>query len=58
MDRHRYEDAAIEAELETGRREPTVEAAKRHVLMRLVRVVLGFCVLIAGIAASLWFALR
>jgi uncharacterized protein (TIGR02611 family) len=50
MHAKRYEQAAIEAELASGAREPSDEAAKRHVLIRIARVILGFCVLIAGIA--------
>ncbi len=43
------ERAAIEAELATGAREPTREAARRHVLVRLARMAGGFLLLIAGI---------
>lgn len=46
----RLERAAIEAELETGRQEPTVHAAKVHVVWRLARIVGGSLVLLAGIA--------
>ncbi len=52
MDRDDLEEleaAAIEAELATGRREPTREAAKRHVVVRLARMAGGFLLLIAGI---------
>ena len=45
----RLEAAAIEAELETGRREETVEEAKRHILWRIGRVTLGTIVLVAGL---------
>ncbi len=44
-----FEQAAIEAEMETGAREETVEEAKRHILVRIARVAAGFMVLIAGI---------
>jgi hypothetical protein len=44
------EQAAIEAEFETGRREETVEQAKRHLLVRLGRDVLGFVLCGVGIA--------
>src|SRR5690606_20230000 len=37
-------------ELETGRREETVEEAKRHLLVRLARVVGGLVVTAIGIA--------
>lgn len=43
------EQAAIEAEFETGRHEETVEEAKRHILVRIGRVTLGVIVLIAGL---------
>jgi len=45
----RLEELAIEAELETGRREETVEEAKRHILVRIGRVILGVIVSITGI---------
>lgn len=44
-----FEDAALEAELETGRREETVEEAKRHLLFRVGRIVAGTVVCIAGL---------
>jgi uncharacterized protein (TIGR02611 family) len=44
------EQAAIDAELETGRREETVEQAKRHLLLRAARVSAGTVVLAVGIA--------
>lgn len=44
------EAAAIAAELETGRREETVEEAKRHLLVRLARVIFGLVVTAIGIA--------
>jgi len=43
------EEAAIEAELESGRREESVEAAKRHVAWRMVRVSLGIVITGFGI---------
>lgn len=43
------EQAAIEAELETGRYEETVAEAKRHILIRIGRVMLGIVVVIAGL---------
>lgn len=45
---HFVEDA-VEAELHTGRREPTVELARRHVLLRAVRVTAGTVVLLIGL---------
>lgn len=45
-----FQQAAIEAELETGTREETLEQAKRHVLLRLVRVVAGVIVVAVGVA--------
>ena len=50
--RERFEEleqAAIEAEFETGRHEETVAEAKRHILVRIGRVTLGVIVLIAGL---------
>ena len=43
------EQAAIEAEFETGRHEESVAEAKRHILLRIGRVALGVIVLIAGL---------
>ena len=43
------QDAAIEAELETGRREETIEAAKAHILIRLATIFGGFFLIILGI---------
>jgi hypothetical protein len=43
------EDAAIEAELETGRREETEQQAKRHVLFRFGRITAGTVVSLAGL---------
>ncbi len=47
----RIEEAAIQAEFETGEREETVEEAKSHALVRLGRMTLGTIVVIVGIAA-------
>lgn len=44
------EQAAIEAEMATGRREESVAEAKRHILIRIGRVLLGVVVLLAGLA--------
>lgn len=49
MDSKELAQAAIEAELRTGRREDTLEAAKRHIAIRLARMALGFALLVAGI---------
>jgi hypothetical protein len=49
-DLHEFEQAAIEAEMETGHREETVEEAKRSLLRRLGRDVLGFVLCGVGIA--------
>lgn len=45
----KLEQAAIEAEFETGRHEESVAEAKRHILLRIGRVALGVIVLIAGL---------
>ena len=47
----RLNAAAIEAELETGRREETMEEARRGVVIRLARIIGGFTVIGLGIAA-------
>jgi hypothetical protein len=47
----RLSAAAIEAEFETGRHEETVEAARRGVIIRLVRIIAGFSIIAVGIAA-------
>ena len=44
-----FEQAAIEAEFETGRREESIAEAKRHILIRIGRVFLGTIVVIAGL---------
>jgi uncharacterized protein (TIGR02611 family) len=47
----RLVDAAIEAELETGEREPTREAAKANVLIRLARMTVGCILVLVGVIA-------
>ena len=44
-----FEKAAIDAELETGRREESIAEAKRHILIRIGRIFLGTIVVIAGL---------
>lgn len=46
----RLREAAIEAEYATGVHEETEAAARRHVVIRLGTIVVGFIVLIAGLA--------
>ncbi|MFN0090452.1 MAG: PGPGW domain-containing protein [Acidimicrobiales bacterium] len=46
----RLEEAAVEAELETGKVEETLAEAKAHIAVRLARMSVGGLVLIAGIA--------
>lgn len=48
--RHRLAEAAIEAELETGQREPTRRLAVRHVVLRLARIGFAFVLLLIGLA--------
>ena len=43
-------EAAIQAEYDTGRREDTEEEARRHVLIRLGTIIVGFVVLFGGLA--------
>lgn len=43
-------EAAIETEYETGRREETLEEAKRHIVLRVANVVGGLLVVMVGIA--------
>ena len=43
-------DAAVAAELETGAREVSVEDAKSHIVIRVVRMAIGMAVVVAGIA--------
>ena len=47
----RVEDAAIQAEFDTGVREETVEEAKAHALVRAGRMTLGTIVVLVGIVA-------
>jgi uncharacterized protein (TIGR02611 family) len=42
-------DDAIEAEFDTGRREDTAEKARAHVVLRMVRVVVGVIVVVIGV---------
>ena len=44
-------EAAIQAEFETGIHEATVEEARAHVLLRLLRISLGTIVTLVGIVA-------
>lgn len=46
----RLVEEAIEVELTTGRHEETIEEAKRHLVVRIVRIVAGVIVLIIGLA--------
>lgn len=46
---HDLEQAAIEAELETGRRETTVHKAKLHIVWRMARILAGTLVLVLGV---------
>ncbi|WP_426573162.1 PGPGW domain-containing protein [Aquihabitans sp. McL0605] len=46
----RLREAAIAAEYATGRQEDTEEEARRHVIIRVGTIVVGFIVLIAGLA--------
>lgn len=48
--RRALHDAAVAAERETGAAEPTVEAAERHIVLRLVRAGFGFLLIGIGIA--------
>jgi uncharacterized protein (TIGR02611 family) len=43
------ERAAIEAELESGRREETIHKAKVHILWRMARIVAGTFVVVLGV---------
>lgn len=45
----RIADAAIAAEIETGRREETVAEARRGVLRRMARMTVGFLLVLAGL---------
>ena len=46
---NRFEEAAIEAELETGYREETREKARRGVVTRLFRIALGSLITVFGV---------
>lgn len=43
-------DATIQAELDTGLREPNIATAKRHLLVRLVRLAIAIPMLLVGLA--------
>lgn len=49
----RLGSAALEAERETGHREVTVEAARRGVMIRLLRIIGGFSIIGIGLAGLL-----
>jgi hypothetical protein len=46
----RLSAAAIEAEIETGHHEETVEEARRGVIIRLLRIIAGFSIIAIGAA--------
>lgn len=46
----RLEEAAIQAEYATGREEATEEKARRNVFLRIGTIVVGFTVLLGGVA--------
>jgi hypothetical protein len=48
---HPWVDAAVEAELSSGKRESSAEDAKSHILVRLARMSIGTVVLLVGLAA-------
>lgn len=48
--RDMLEDAAIQAEMATGLQERTEQAARRNVVLRLGTIVVGFVVLLGGLA--------
>ena len=50
--RERLVEAAIAAELATGRREETTEEARRHVLIRIGRMGAGAALVLLGIAMT------
>jgi uncharacterized protein (TIGR02611 family) len=45
----RLEDAAIEAEFETGYRELSEKAARSNIFIRIARITVGFVLIVAGI---------
>jgi hypothetical protein len=47
---HELVEVALEAEQLTGTHEPTVEAARPHLLVRIARICAGFVVVLAGIS--------
>lgn len=47
---HVFRNAAIRAELEVGEVEETAEAAWHHAILRLVRMGVGFVILLLGLA--------
>ena len=49
-DREAWHEAAIAAEMATGEREETVEAAERHLLFRIGRMTLGAVLVLLGVA--------
>ena len=46
---NRFEEAAIEAELETGYREETREKARRGVVTRIFRIAAGSLIIVLGV---------
>jgi len=46
---HRFLDAAVQAEFETGERETTEQQARSHIAIRAARMVAGTLVLLLGI---------
>ena len=47
--RERYRAAAVDAERDTGRRERTVEEAKRNIIVRMAIIAFGTVVTVAGL---------
>ncbi|QYG92660.1 TIGR02611 family protein [Iamia sp. SCSIO 61187] len=47
--RERYRAAAVDAERDTGRRERTVEEAKRNIIVRMAIIAFGTLVTLAGL---------
>lgn len=50
-EQHRWRDAAIEAELNSGRKEETRERARSHVAVRIARMTAGTLLVVLGLAA-------
>jgi len=46
---HRFRDAAVQAEFETGEREATEQEARSHIAIRAARMTTGAAVLVLGI---------